>query len=37
MCRRILERHGGQIWVDSQIADGCEFTFTLPIDQPAAG
>jgi light-regulated signal transduction histidine kinase (bacteriophytochrome) len=35
VCRRIIEYHGGHIWVDSQAGHGCVFHFTLS-KRPAA-
>jgi PAS domain S-box-containing protein len=32
ICQRILQKHGGQIWVDSQLGAGSVFKFTLPVD-----
>jgi signal transduction histidine kinase len=29
ICKKIIERHGGTIWAESQIGHGCKFKFTL--------
>jgi signal transduction histidine kinase len=32
ICKKIIERHGGRIWIEAQANPGCSFKFTLPTE-----
>ena len=38
LCRKIVEYHGGSIWIDTAYTDGTRFLFTIPtaVDEPVA-
>jgi light-regulated signal transduction histidine kinase (bacteriophytochrome) len=35
LAKRVVERHGGRMWAESQIGEGSVFRFTLPTSQSA--
>jgi light-regulated signal transduction histidine kinase (bacteriophytochrome) len=37
MCRKIIEYHGGRIWLDAAAKDGSRFCFTLPAQSDTEG
>ena len=34
ICKRVIDRHGGNIWAESEPGEGSVFTFALPEDSP---
>lgn len=36
LCKKIVEHHGGLIWIDTSYTEGTRFRFTLPVPKPTA-
>jgi two-component system, NarL family, sensor histidine kinase BarA len=37
LARRLVELHGGRIWVESNVGEGSTFVFALPLSHAAVG
>jgi signal transduction histidine kinase len=31
LCKKIIEHHGGSIWIDNSFTGGTRFRFTIPV------
>jgi light-regulated signal transduction histidine kinase (bacteriophytochrome) len=37
LCKRIVEHHGGTLWLDTSVTSGTTFRWTLPVHDPEVG
>ena len=36
LCKDLIQKHNGKIWVESKVNDGSTFYFTIPVCSPSA-
>jgi signal transduction histidine kinase len=34
LCKEFVDKHGGKIWIESEVGKGCDIIFTLPLKKP---